>query len=192
MKKKVVGIYGGSFNPIHNGHVQLGDELVAQGAVNELWYVVSPQNPFKVNQQLMPDDLRLHLTNLALEGHKGLKVCDVEYRLPKPSYMFHTLEALRKENPEVEFRLVIGADNLERFQQWYRADDILACHKLIVYPRPGYPLTDVPSYATVAKTSLIDISSTQIREALKHADYNGEGLPTVVWNELKCSPYCIR
>lgn len=181
----IVGIYGGSFNPIHIGHVQLGDELIGMGLVDELWYVVSPQNPFKVNQSLMDDDLRLRLTRLALEDHNGLRVSDIEFRLPRPSYMVSTLEALRQEHPDVEFRLVIGADNLQRFGQWYRADEIRRHHSLIVYPRPGYPLTDVPSDVTVANTSLIDISSTQIRQAIHRPDYNGEGLPPRVWEALR-------
>lgn len=182
---KKVGIYGGSFNPIHDGHVQLGDELVAQGLVDELWYVVSPQNPFKINQQLLADELRLELTEKALLGHKGLKVCDVELHMPRPSYMANTLSALREEHPSVEFHLVIGADNVERFPQWYKHEEIMEHHRIIVYPRPGFELGSLPKGFTLSQTSLIDISSTAIRQAIAQGTFQGEGLPPGVWQIIK-------
>lgn len=185
MNKRRVGIYGGSFNPIHTGHVQLGDELIALGLVDEVWYIVSPQNPFKVNQELMDDDLRLRLTSLALEGHEGLHVCDVEFQLPRPSYMINTLNELERLHPECRFLLVIGADNWMRFPQWYQSEEILHRFGIIVYPRPGTPLADVPQGVLIANTSLLDISSTQIREAMQRDDYQGEGLPPKVWDVLK-------
>ncbi|MCF0196624.1 MAG: nicotinate-nucleotide adenylyltransferase, partial [Bacteroidaceae bacterium] len=177
----VVGVYGGSFNPIHVGHVQLGDELVAQGLVDELWYVVSPQNPFKVNQSLLPDDLRLQLASLALEGHHALRVCDIEMTMPRPSYMVNTLAALRSAYPQHTFVLVIGADNWEHFTRWYRHEEIRSAHSIIIYPRPDCTLTAVPDDVTVARTSLIPISSTQIRQAIALPEYAGEGLAPQVW-----------
>lgn len=187
MSRIRVGIYGGSFNPIHTGHVQLGDELISLGLVDEVWYVVSPQNPFKVNQELMDDDLRLRLTQLATEGHKGLRVCDVEFQLPRPSYMINTLNELERLHPECQFSLVIGADNWTRFPRWYQNEEILSRFGLIVYPRPGSEIGAVPETVRVAQTSLLDISSTQIREAMKRPDYQGEGLPPKVWEVLKNS-----
>lgn len=180
-----VGIYGGSFNPIHDGHVQLGDELVALGLVDELWYVVSPQNPFKVNQQLLADELRLKLTEKALQGHKGLKVCDVEMQMPRPSYMANTLSALRDKHPDIEFILVIGADNVERFPCWYKHEEIMAHHRIIVYPRPGYELSALPEGYSLAQTSLIDISSTAIRQSIAQGTFQGEGLSPTVWQFIQ-------
>lgn len=185
MSKLRVGIYGGSFNPIHTGHVQLGDELITLGLVDEVWYVVSPQNPFKVNQELMDDDLRLQLTALAIEGHKGLRACDVEFQLPRPSYMINTLNELEHLHPDCHFSLVIGADNWLRFPRWYKYEEILRRFGLIVYPRPGSEIGLVPEGVKVAATSLLDISSTQIRQAMKSSDYQGEGLSPKVWNVLK-------
>jgi nicotinate-nucleotide adenylyltransferase len=184
-KLKLTGIYGGTFNPIHNGHLQLGQYLVEEGLVEELWFLVSPQNPFKVNMELMPDAERLRLTQLAVRGHSKLKVSDFEFRMPRPSYMVHTLEAMRRHYPRREFILVIGADNWERFPQWYRSEDILAHHRLIILPRPGSVLRNVPPNCIVARTPLLDISSTEIRRQITtNPNYRGEGLPPVVWNEI--------
>ena len=181
----VTGIFGGSFNPIHEGHTRLGEALVSEGLVDELWFVVSPQNPFKVDQQLLPDEERLRLAQLAVEGRPGLQVSDIEMRMPRPSYMVRTLEALRRDHPEREFRLVIGADNWERFPQWKESDEILRHHRLIIYPRPGYELKDLPEDVVVAQTPLLDISSTEIRRRIAEGRCHGEGLHPDVWREIQ-------
>ena len=184
------GIYGGSFNPIHEGHVTLAKELADSGLVDEMWLLVSPQNPFKVDANLLDDEERLQLARLAVRDVPGIDVCDREFFLPRPSYMYNTLQALSKEHPEREFVLVIGADNWERFHDWYRSKDILAAYHIIIYPRPGYTLQNVPSEVTVADTPLLDISSTEIRRRItSDPDYAGEGLPPVVWDEIKEKGY---
>ena len=183
--KTRTGIYGGSFNPIHEGHVRLAQALAESHLVDEVWLLVSPQNPFKVDEHLMDDGVRLHLARLAVADVPGVEVCDREFFLPRPSYMYHTLEALSREHPDREFVLVIGADNWERFPRWYRSQDILASYRIIIYPRPGYVLRDVPESVTVADTPLYDISSTELRRRLSCPDYNGEGLCPAVWREIK-------
>ena len=183
------GLYGGSFNPIHNGHIQLSQALLDAHLIDEMWLLVSPQNPFKVNQKLQDDQARLQLATLAVRDIPNLKVSDYEFRLPRPSYMVHTLEHLREEFPEREFILVIGADNWERFPMWYKSEEILAHHRVIVYPRPGCELKNIPEGVTVADTPLIDISSTGIREHINNPDYHGEGLPPAVWEEIKKKGY---
>ena len=188
--KTRTGIYGGSFNPIHEGHVALAKALADSGLVDEMWLLVSPQNPFKVNAELLDDDERLRLARLAVCDVPGVEVCDREFFLPRPSYMYKTLNALSKEHPEREFVLVIGADNWERFHDWYRSKDILSAYHIIIYPRPGYTLQNVPSGVTVADTPLLDISSTKIRRRItSDPDYAGEGLPPVVWDEIKEKGY---
>jgi len=188
--KTRTGIYGGSFNPIHEGHVALAKALADSGLVDEMWLLVSPQNPFKVNAELLDDDERLRLARLAVCDVPGVEVCDREFFLPRPSYMYKTLNALSKEHPEREFVLVIGADNWERFPDWYRSKDILSAYHIIIYPRPGYTLQNVPSGVTVADTPLLDISSTKIRRRItSDPDYAGEGLPPVVWDEIKEKGY---
>lgn len=185
MSYKPTALYGGTFNPIHLGHLRLGEALVREGLVEELWFLVSPQNPFKVNQELLDDEERLRLAQLAVEGREGLHVSDAEFRMPRPSYMVHTLEALRREHPDREFILVIGADNWERFPQWYESEEILRHHRLIILPRPGYTLEDLPDNVTVAHTPLLNISSTDIRRQIASGHYRGKGLPRAVWNEIR-------
>lgn len=183
------GIFGGSFNPIHTGHLALAKALLEHKTVDELWLMVSPQNPFKVSQTLLDDAARLRLARLAAEGIKGLYVSDYEFSLSKPSYMVHTLECLRNDYPDREFSLVIGADNWERFPRWYRYDEILAHHRIIVYPRPGCALGDLPPQVSVADTPYLDISSTSIRHSIGSSSYQGEGLPPAVWGEIKEKGY---
>jgi nicotinate-nucleotide adenylyltransferase len=183
------GLYGGTFNPIHTGHIQLSQALLDAHLLDEMWLLVSPQNPFKVNQKLLDDNARLKLAQLAVKNIPNIKVSDYEFHLPRPSYMVHTLEHLRQDFPEKEFILIIGADNWERFPHWYKYEEILAHHRLIVYPRPGFELKDIPAGVTIADTPLIDISSTEIRENIPHPDYQGEGLCPAVWKEIKKKKY---
>ena len=124
------GIYGGSFNPIHNGHVSLARHLIGQGLVDEVWLVVSPQNPFKADASLLDEQCRLSLARLAVEHEPGIEVSDVEFALPRPSFMSSTLRTLSARYPQREFSLIIGADNWVRFPQWHEA------HRL---PAPRLP-----------------------------------------------------
>lgn len=183
------GIYGGTFNPIHLGHIQLSRALMQMQLVDELWLMVSPQNPFKVSQQLLADDIRLRLAQLAVEDEAGITVSDYEFHLPKPSYMSNTLQHLRHDYPQREFILIVGADNWEQFDRWHQPDEILAHHNLIIYPRPGHTIQNVPDNVKVADTPLLDISSTQIRQCISQPSYNGEGLSPKVWNEIKQNKY---
>ena len=139
------GVYGGSFNPIHQGHVALARHLVAQGLVDEVWLVVSPCNPFKVDSRLLDEQARLALARLAVEHEPDIDVSDIELFLPRPSYMSVTLRTLSARYAERQFSLIIGADNWERFHQWHEADWIREHYPLIVIPRPGHPLGELPS-----------------------------------------------
>ena len=183
----LTGIYGGSFNPIHIGHTALAEWLVQRGYVDEMWLMVSPQNPLKPAKDLMPDALRLRLAHIACEGLPGVRVTDFEFRLPRPSYMVHTLAALRVTYPEREFALVIGADNWQRFHMWYKADEILRQHRIIIYPRPGCDIdaATLPHGVTLATGApLFDISSTQIRENLGRPNYDGRGLDPKIFSQI--------
>ena len=192
-ERLIIGIYGGSFNPIHEGHIRLAKALAESGLVDEMWLLVSPQNPFKVDSDLLDDEMRLHLARVAVADVPGIEVCDREYSLPRPSYMYNTLKALSKEHPDREFVLVIGADNWERFPDWYRSKAIMSKYRIIIYPRPGYVLQKVPRKVTVANTPLLDISSTEIRRRIAtDPSYDGEELPPAVWEEIKAKGLYIK
>jgi len=149
MVRILTAIYGGTFNPIHNGHVKMGQELLRITDIKEIWYMVSPLNPFKQGQTIAPDEARFELAKEALKGCKGLKACDYEFLLPKPSYTWNTLQKLRAEYPKREFALVIGADNWPRFGDWYHSSDILSTTQIFIFPRQG---TDIDPSALDPKT----------------------------------------
>ncbi len=164
-----IGIFGGSFNPIHIGHLALANYLCEYSEVDEVWFLVSPHNPLKERGDLWPDELRLKLVQLAIEGYEKFKASDFEFHLPRPSYMVNTLRELRRSYPEHEFTLIIGSDNWQVFPRWYKYEELLTENKLIIYPRPGYPIDKgtLPSNARMVDTPLLDISSTFIRQALR-------------------------
>ncbi len=183
-----IGVYGGSFNPIHLGHTRLSEALLRLGVVDELWLIVSPMNPLKAGRTMLPDEERLRLCRLATEGMSGIRVSDVEMRLPRPSYMVRTLQTLREAHPTEEFSLIIGSDNWTNFHRWYRSDEIMAHHSIIIYPREGHPVNgkELPGNVQIVDTPLIPLSSTQIREAINNdPSYSGEGLDPKVWREIK-------
>ena len=156
---KKIGIFGGSFNPIHRGHVALAQAVQKQCGLDEVWLMVSPQNPLKQQADLLDDNLRLELAQKALEGVEGVCASDYEFHLPKPSYTWNTLQHLSEDYPDCEFFLLIGGDNWAHFERWRQWKDILRNYDVIVYPRDEYPGTiDVP---------LLDVSSTEIRQKVR-------------------------
>ena len=166
-----IGIYGGSFNPIHRGHTELAASIVRQGLVDELWLMVSPLNPLKSGEvsDIAEYEHRLTMAELATRGIEGVRVSDFECRLPLPSYTITTLGELQKAYPDHEFTLVIGADNWERFPCWYHADEIITRFPILIYRRPGCPMDEasLPHTVRVVETPLFDISSTQIRQSVQ-------------------------
>ena len=156
---KRIGIFGGSFNPIHCGHIALAQAVQKQCGMDEVWLMVSPQNPLKQQADLLDDNLRLELAQKALEGVEGVCASDYEFHLPKPSYTWNTLQHLSEDYPDCEFFLLIGGDNWAHFERWRQWKDILRNYDVIVYPRDEYPGTiDVP---------LLDVSSTEIRQKVR-------------------------
>ena len=155
-----IGIFGGSFNPIHTGHVALAQAVLKQCELDEVWLMVSPLNPLKRNDSdLLDDSLRYQLARKALEGINGVKACDYEFHLPKPSYTWNTLQNLSKDYPDHRFCLLIGGDNWAHFERWRHWKDILRHYDVIVYPRDEFAGTiDLP---------LINVSSTEIRQKVR-------------------------
>ena len=166
-----IAIYGGTFNPPHQGHTSLAESLIQQGLADEVWLLVSPLNPLKQanTAEFAPYEDRLRMTEIAVQNLKGLRASDFENHLPRPSYMIHTLNALTQAYPQHQFSLVIGADNWQRFSDWYKSEEIIANYHILVYRRPGYNIS-VPfdtKNVQMVDTPLYDISSTQIRHAVR-------------------------
>lgn len=186
-------VYGGSFNPVHKGHVALGRSLVGNGLASEVWYMVSPQNPLKESGGLLADEARLRLVEMAVAGQPGLKACGFEFGLPRPSYTVHTLSALRAAFPGRAFALLVGADNWLSFRRWYRWEEILATTPLFVYPRPGFPLDEasLPPQVRLVRAPLFPVSSTSVRHALRegHDEAAAGWLPPCVYREIKEKGY---
>ena len=161
---KSVGIFGGSFNPIHTGHIALAKSLCEKAGLDEVWFMVSPMNPFKkAATDLLDDQLRLEMVKKALEGEPQLQACDYEFHLPKPSYTWHTPQTISQDFSDIRFTLLIGGDNWAAFDKWYHHDDILAHYPIVVYPRKGSDIGEVPEGVTIVETPLLNISSTEIR-----------------------------
>lgn len=167
-------IFGGSFDPIHVGHTALAAEALRQNLADEVWFMVSPLNPHKQGQQLTPEEKRLAMVQLAIDDEPRFKASDFEFTLPRPSYTLHTLQALEAAYPERTFLLLIGADNWEKFDRWYRGDLILERYPIIVYPRGNEQQPLLPKGVEWLSSRLYDISSTQIREmVLSDVDIRG-------------------
>lgn len=172
------GIFGGSFNPIHNGHISLARQLREKAGLDEVWLMVSPQNPLKATTDLLDDKIRMTMARLAVEGLEGIVASDYELLLPKPSYTWNTLEALRRDYPDREFVLMIGGDNWALFDKWYHANDIRQNYQMIVYPRRGYE-------GGIEGLDLIDISSTEIRQRIQAGQDISQLVPKVVAEYIK-------
>lgn len=166
MNKRQVIIFGGSFDPIHNGHLSLARETLRCGLAGEVWFMVSPQNPHKQSCALTDEAQRLEMVKLAVGGEEGLVACDFEFSLPRPSYTFNTLQALEECYPHCEFSLLIGADNWTKFDRWYKAAEILSRYRIIVYPRDNDVVPVLPDGVVWLPAQLCDVSSTMVREAV--------------------------
>ena len=167
-----IAIFSGSFNPVHNGHLAIAREALAQGATDELWFLVSPQNPLKKNTDLIDEEQRLKMVELAIENEQGMQASDFEFHLPRPSFTIRTLERLRITYPHHQFSLLIGGDNLAIIHKWLEYQRIINEFGLIVYPRPGFQNSNASQFpnTTFISAPLIDISATEIREKLKKGE----------------------
>lgn len=169
MDGKKTGLFFGSFNPIHNGHLMMANHLVEFTDLDQIWFVVSPQNPLKEKSGLAPDYDRLEMVRRTIDDDPRFRVSDIEMQLPRPSYTIHTLTYLSEKYPERHFVLIVGGDNLQYFHKWKNPEQILSHYQLYVYSRPGFEggeFADHPS-VKIVEAPLIEVSSSYIREALR-------------------------
>ena len=164
-----IGLFFGSFNPIHIGHMIIANIMVESTDIDKVWFIVSPQNPFKKSSSLLPEADRLDLVRQAIYNNYDLEVSDVEFAMPKPSYTVDTLAYLMDKHPNKEFRLIIGEDNLTHFRKWKNYEQVLQ-HGLYVYPRPNSGSSDLIDHPKVkmVEAPIIDISATFIRKSIQN------------------------
>ncbi|WP_282037404.1 nicotinate (nicotinamide) nucleotide adenylyltransferase [Saccharicrinis aurantiacus] len=163
-----IGLFFGSFNPVHIGHLALANYIVENSNLNEIWFVVSPQNPFKKSNDLIDTKHRITMLELCVNNYSKFKVSAIEQELPSPSYSYVTLRELRKLHPDNNFSIIMGSDNLELLMKWKNIDEIIKNHNIIVYPRPGYPIINhdkVPNL-DIVEAPVFNIDSTRIRKGI--------------------------
>jgi len=187
VKKKKIGLLFGSFNPVHIGHLALANYFLAFSDIKEVRFVVSPHNPLKDKDVLLPAAERLKMMTIAVEGISGFSVSDEEFYLPKPSYTVDTLKFFSQKYPEDEFILIIGADNLEIFDRWKEYQYILDHYKIYVYNRSGCSLSPISQHPNVKffQAPLLDISSSFIRQSLSEGKDIRFFLPEKVYKYIE-------
>lgn len=182
-----VGLFFGSFNPIHVGHMVLANYMLEYTDIDKVWFVVSPHNPLKKKSSLLDEKHRLQLVNLAIGDNNRLKASDIEFKLPQPSYTVVTLAYLKEKYPDHEFALIMGADNLKNFHKWKNYEEILKHHQLYVYPRPESTTSEFDNHPHVrlVNAPLMQISSTDIRQAIHDKKDVRYYVPETAWNYIK-------
>lgn len=176
---------GGSFNPVHMGHIMLAQYVCEWGYVDKVWLTLSPQNPLKATTDLMPDMKRLAMLNKATRDARGIETCDIELSMPRPSYTIDTLETLAHRYPSKKFKVIIGSDNWEVFEKWKDWQKILDDYGVLVYPRLGYPIPEghVDGMEEI-QAPILDISSTFVRKAIMQGKDVSSFLPQGVYKYI--------
>ena len=194
---KQIGLFFGSFNPVHQGHLILANYLVEETALEEVWFVITPQSPFKQKQRLLDNHHRLALVEEAIEGYPKLKVSTVEFGLPAPQYTALTIAHLMEKHPEASFSLIVGQDHLKSFHKWYNYQALLEGYQIYVYPRMPeealaaskplkQPKPEILNHSNLILVSapVVEISSSYIRKALKAGKNIRPLLPPAVWKYM--------
>lgn len=180
-----IGLYFGSFNPVHHGHLIIANHVINTKLLDEVWLVVSPQNPFKNAANLLNEQHRFHLVQLALEGTPGLRASNIEFKLPKPSYTVNTLSYLTEKYPGHEFTIILGSDGFQNIQKWHNATVLIKNYPMLVYPRPGFEITNTfGANVTLLDAPLLQISSTHIRKLIREKKSIRFLVPDVVDEEI--------
>ena len=185
-----VGLFFGSFNPVHNGHLIIAQHFLNETELSQIWIVVSPQNPFKQQKQLLNEYDRLHLINLAIEKSQNLKATDLEFRLPKPSYTINTLAYLKEKHPQHEFAIIMGSDSLQNLDQWKNANQIMGSYPIYVYERPGFKVkNEKVKHLLSLSAPLLEISATHVRELIQKGKSIRFLVPDSVCDEIEKAGY---
>ena len=187
-----IGLYFGSFNPIHIGHLIIAEFVQQNTDVQQVWFVVSPQNPFKKQSSLLNEYHRLHLVKTAIENNPNLHASDIEFNLPNPSYTIDTLVYLKEKYSTHQFVILLGSDSFQNIKKWKNSDVLLKENSFIVYKRPGFSISDFfNADCKIVDAPLLQISSTYIREQIKNKKSVRYLLPDAVFNEITNSNYYL-
>lgn len=184
-----IGLYFGSFNPIHHGHLIIASHIAQYTALKQVWFVVSPQNPFKPSTTLLNEYHRLHMVRQAIEGDAHLRESDIEFHLPKPSYTVHTLAYLAEKYPQHQFTIIMGSDSYQNLHRWKNAGIIIQNYPIVIYNRPGFEAEPATGNITVLDAPLLELSSTRIRAMIKEGKSIRYMVPEVVEQEIVRNGY---
>lgn len=185
-----IGLYFGSFNPVHIAHLIIGNQILNETDIEKIWFVVSPHNPFKQENTLLNEYHRLYLVNLAIEHDLRFKAIDIEFSLPKPSYTVNTLAYLTEKYPENEFCILMGSDSFQNLHKWKNAEVIIRNFPVYVYRRPGFEITNsVGANVHIVDAPLLELSATHIRKCISEGKSVHYMLPDVVREEIERGGY---
>lgn len=164
-----IGLFFGSFNPVHVGHLALANFIAENTALHQIWFILSPQNPFKQENDLADTGVRIKMLEASLRGYAKFKICDIELNLPTPSYTYLTLKELQKRYPDFSFTIIMGSDNLQHLHRWNHAEQIAKEYDLMIYPRPGFKIENkhLTLRLEVVEAPVFNIDSTSIRQGIK-------------------------
>ncbi len=184
-----IGLYLGSFNPIHVGHLIIGSFVANNTDVDQVWFVVSPKNPLKKSSSLLNEYHRLHLVQLAIKDDEQLKASNIEFKLPRPSYTIDTLTYLREKYPDYEFSVIVGSDSFQNITKWKNFEQLLKNYSLYVYQRPGSEIKSEAQNIIVLNAPLLEISSTSLRDSIKEGKTIRYLVPESVREEIEKNRY---
>jgi nicotinate-nucleotide adenylyltransferase len=185
-----IGLYFGSFNPIHTGHLIIANHILNETLIKKIWFVISPQNPFKHSSTLLNEYDRLFLVQKAVEDNENFRAIDIEFSLPRPSYTSHTLAYLQEKYPAYDFSIIMGSDSFQNLPSWNNAQTIIDNYKLLVYRRPGFQVdTDHGADVHVLDAPLLEISSTHIRKLIQSGKSIKYLVPQSVEDEIYASRF---
>ncbi|RYY63410.1 MAG: nicotinate-nucleotide adenylyltransferase [Chitinophagaceae bacterium] len=188
-----IGLFFGSFNPIHIGHLIIANHILNETDLQKVWFVVSPQNPFKPSSTLLNEYDRLHLVQKAIEDNDGLKASDIEFSLPKPSYTAHTLAYLTDKYPSHQFTIIMGSDSFQNLPKWKNAEAIIANYPILVYNRPQFTVENtLGARIIVLDAPLLEISATYIRSSIQAGKSIRYLVPEPVEEEIEKSGFYKR
>lgn len=185
-----IGLYFGSFNPIHIGHLIIASHILNATEIKKVWFVISPQNPFKKSGNLLNEFDRLYLVQKAIADDDRLKAVDIEFSLPKPSYTASTLAYLQEKYPGQDFQIIMGSDSFQNLSNWKNADFIIKNYKIIVYKRPGFEVQNtVAADILVMNAPLLEISATYIRQLVRERKSIRYLVPEIIKDEISTNRF---